>query len=107
MDQKYQKFKISPKRKNPIGMSTDITWGIQKGARKAKTKKKKRHVPTFFFGFHEIHFSDFTDFRISLITQLTHRLKLPSERDFVSKNEPNRLKNGETPAKNVSQVQKQ
>ena len=30
-----------------------------------------------------------------------------SERDFVSKNEPNRLKNGETPAKNVSQVQKQ
>jgi hypothetical protein len=107
MDQKYQKFKISPKRKNPIGMSTDITWGIQKGARKAKTKKKKRRVPTFFFGFHEIHFSDFTDFRISLITQLTHRLKLPSERDFVSKNEPNRLTNGETPAKNVSQVQKQ
>ena len=46
-------------------------------------------------------------FWISLITQLTHRLKLPSERDFVSKNEPNRLKNGEMPAKNVSQVQKQ
>ena len=51
MDQKYQKFKISPKRKNPIGMSTDITWGIQKGARKAKTKKKKRRVPTFFLDF--------------------------------------------------------
>ena len=88
-------------------MSTDITWGIQKGARKAKTKKKKRHVPTFFFGFHEIHFSDFTDFRISLITQLTHRLKQPTERDFVSKNGQNRLKNGETADTNILQVQKQ
>ena len=35
-------------------------------------------------------------FWISLITQLTHRLKQPTEKDFVSKNGQNRLKNGET-----------
>ena len=52
-------------------------------------------------------FLDFTDFRISLITQLTNRLKQPSERDFMSKNGQNRLKNGEMAAKNVLQVQKQ
>ena len=51
MDQKYQKFKISPKRKKPIGMSTDITWGIQKGARKAKTKKKNDVFRLFFLDF--------------------------------------------------------
>ena len=46
-------------------------------------------------------------FWISLITQLTHRLKQPTERDFVSKNGQNRLKNGETADTNVLQVQKQ
>ena len=48
---KIPKIENLPETEKSVGMSTDIIWGIQKGARKAKTKKKKQHVPTFFLDF--------------------------------------------------------
>ena len=48
---KIPKIENLPETEKSVGMSTDITWGIQKGARKAKTKKKNDMFRLFFLDF--------------------------------------------------------